>query len=551
MSEINTINTNTQNNESNENTYVYLTDVENKYLLDKSGVYLTTTYKKENDIMANTKKYVSLDKLGLYDEKIKKFLGDADTAVLNSAKEYADGLASNYDTAGAAATAQANAKSYTDAEVAKANAAAAAAQAQADKGVADAAAADGKAVKAQGDVDTLKDYVGTIPADATATDVVGYVIEKTTGIASEGAITELGNRITAVEGDVATIMGDYLKDADKTELEGKISAKADTTALDAVSAVANAAATQDALTEEVNRAKGEEARIEGLVTAEAQRAANAESGLSDRLDEVEAFFHLAEGESLDAALDTLKEIQTYITGEGAAADQMVLDIAANAQAIEDMDAAYKAADVTLQANIDKKADATVVDGINGRVGALETASATHALKTEVEAVSDAFDEYKNAHTGDYTNAQIDAAIKAVADDVDALGDTYATDAELTAAIEAEVTRANGAYAAKSLETIVATLSTTVDTKAAQSDVDTISGKVGTLETDMAQAKTDIDAVEALAAANKAAHEANAAAIALKASQADLEAVSGRVTTLETWHANFVECSQEDINGLFA
>ena len=55
----------------------------------------------------------------------------------------------------------------------------------------------------------------------------------------------------------------------------------------------------------------------------------------------------------------------------------------------------------------------------------------------------------------------------------------------------------------------------------------------------------------LALAADAAAKANASAIALKASQADLEAVSGRVTTLETWHSNFVECSQEDINGLFA
>jgi hypothetical protein len=61
----------------------------------------------------------------------------------------------------------------------------------------------------------------------------------------------------------------------------------------------------------------------------------------------------------------------------------------------------------------------------------------------------------------------------------------------------------------------------------------------------------MDAVEALADAADKAAKANAAAIALKASQADLDAVSGRVTTLETWHENFVECSQEDINGLFA
>ncbi len=61
----------------------------------------------------------------------------------------------------------------------------------------------------------------------------------------------------------------------------------------------------------------------------------------------------------------------------------------------------------------------------------------------------------------------------------------------------------------------------------------------------------MDAVEALAAANDAAHKANAAAIALKADASALTAVSERVTTLETWHANFTECTTGDIDGLFA
>ena len=51
----------------------------------------------------------------------------------------------------------------------------------------------------------------------------------------------------------------------------------------------------------------------------------------------------------------------------------------------------------------------------------------------------------------------------------------------------------------------------------------------------------MDAVEALAASNKTAHEANAAAIALKASQADLEAAV----------ASFVEVTAEEIDALFA
>ena len=70
------------------------------------------------------------------------------------------------------------------------------------------------------------------------------------------------------------------------------------------------------------------------VADEASRAIGVESGLNTRLGKVEAFFELAEDEQLDTALDTLKEIQDYITSEGAAADQMVLDIAANKAGVE-------------------------------------------------------------------------------------------------------------------------------------------------------------------------------------------------------------------------
>ena len=113
-----TTNINTQNNDNNENTNVYLTDAENKYLLNEFGDYLIANDKKENEIMPNTKKYVSLDKLGLYDEKIKKVITDGDTAALDTAKSYADSLASSYDSAGAAATA----KSAADAAQGTANA---------------------------------------------------------------------------------------------------------------------------------------------------------------------------------------------------------------------------------------------------------------------------------------------------------------------------------------------------------------------------------------------------------------------------------------------
>lgn len=64
--------------------------------------------------------------------------------------------------------------------------------------------------------------------------------------------------------------------------------------------------------------------------------------------------------------------------------------------------------------------------------------------------------------------------------------------------------------------------------------------------DEAKAYTD-----AAADINKSAIEANEAAIALKASQEDLTYVSDRVTTLESWHNDFAEISEEDITALFA
>lgn len=74
--------------------------------------------------MANTKKYVSLDKLSKYDELLKAKMAADDAAALKSAKEYADSLAGNYEAAGSVATAQAALQKNIDAVSEVANAAA-------------------------------------------------------------------------------------------------------------------------------------------------------------------------------------------------------------------------------------------------------------------------------------------------------------------------------------------------------------------------------------------------------------------------------------------
>ena len=107
--------------------------------------------------------------------------------------------------------------------------------------------------------------------------------------------------------------------------------------------------------------------IENAVAAEAALRLAADNALGDRLDKVENFFEVAEGEKLDEALDTLKEIQEYVDTHGTAADQMVKDIAANAKAIADEAKARDDADKAMADRVAAVED--MLDGGDGSVAA--------------------------------------------------------------------------------------------------------------------------------------------------------------------------------------
>ena len=127
-------------------------------------------------------------------------------------------------------------------------------------------------------VTTLKN--GEVKANADAIDAINTKIGtipdgKTVAQAIEDAKTAATYDDTALAGRVTVIEGDYLKGADKTEVKNEIKTE------------------------------------------------------RDRLD---AFLNAADVG--DAAVDTLKEIQNYISTHGTAADEMVKNIAANKAAIE-------------------------------------------------------------------------------------------------------------------------------------------------------------------------------------------------------------------------
>lgn len=211
--------------------------------------------------MADLRRF--LDEAGAQQMAVEIKAQDAKT--LESAKAYTDSKAKNYDAAGSAATAEENAKKYADeqivivnenlgkkadktaleAEVTRATEKEAELQGNIDAvsgvanqnktdiaainnettGILAQAKADAteKANAVQANVDALNEKVGNLPEGTTAKDVVDYVNIKTAGIATDAALGELQNQLSGVQGEVTGIKGDYLKAADKTELEGKIS----------------------------------------------------------------------------------------------------------------------------------------------------------------------------------------------------------------------------------------------------------------------------------------------------------------------------------------
>lgn len=518
--------------------------------------------------MANTKKYVSLDKLSLYDEKIKKFLADADAAALASAKSYADGLAVNYDAAGTAATAAAGAlseaKAYADgkdaaiAEAKKAGTDAAAA-ASAAQGAADAAQA--AADKAQGEVDALETLVGTLPEGATATNVVAYVQEKTSGIATEGAMTELSGRVTVVEGKVATIEGDYLKAADKTELEGKITAEAQRAAgveggletrLAAVEADYLKGADKDALQGKIDL-KADKTALE----AEVERATGVEEGLQNQINLI-----MNNPDTKDV-IDSIAEFTQYVADHGEIADGFRTDIDKNKddiaaevkrageaeagladriKAIEDADHDFGAADdalkTELMTEINKKADAEAT--ANALAEAVEELNgADSAMAGRLDAIE--------AQLGDGEGSVADM----IAEAKQAAIDAAATDAtqKSAAAETAAKTYADGLNTAMSAR--VDALEAIDHEHANKALLDTYTQTEANLADAVAKKHEHanagvLDAITADKVTAWDAAEGNAKTYADGLNTA----MNSRVATLETWHESFTECSEQEINDLF-
>lgn len=424
--------------------------------------------------MAVTKKYVSLEKLTKYDELLKAKMATDDKSTLASAKAYADGLASNYESAGSVNSAKTELQGKIDAVGTKTDTAQAAAEA------------------AQSDVDALETYVGTIPTvegETAPKDVIAYIDKKTSGIATSDALSELRTQVNTNKTDIATIKGDYLKAADKTALETSIAA--------------------------------------------AKKAGD------DAQADIDAFMSAADvGE---AAIDTLKEIQDYITNNGQAAATMTSNIKKNADAITALDTKVGA--------IPKGAAATTIAGyIDEAVGKEETRAKgiEGGFETRIAAIEGKFGEGEGTVESQIAAeaTRVDGLLANKVDKVDGKGLSAndLTDA-IKANYDAAYTHSQTAHApADAQANIIESVKVNGNAlKVADKAVDV------TVPTKVSELTNDSNYLVAGDIANKADKATTLAGYGIT----DAYTTAQTDTAIANAIADFVECSEEDITNLFA
>ena len=470
------------------------------------------------------KTYISLDKLRVYDEKIKALINSKDAATLQSAKDYADGLAVNYEAAGAANTALESAKAYADGK----DAAIQAAQTAADNAAAAAATADGKAVKAQEEVDALEGvvaeldaYVGDIPEGYTQETVIAYVNKKAeeTLAAAQGGSSETAASVKAQ------------LDTYKSENDARVLA-----------------------------VEGDVADLEAAIAAEKERAEGIESGLETRLKAVEDDYLTSEDRTaLEQSISTnAAAIERLTNGVSAEEIDGVNDLI---QYVKD-----HGTEVTgMQEDISKNAED--IAGVTGRMttaeGKITAVEGAVATKVEQEAYDTKISDLEDADAGQVERI---AALEAKFGGADGSVEDQISDAKVEAVSEATAAAATDATnKANAAESAAKTHANDLNT-AMSARVDALEAidhdHSNKAELDLIaegdKSKWDAAAAKAHEHGNKTVLDGITAenittwnTVTSKAAQADLTAVGDRVTALETWHNDFVEVSEAEINALFA
>lgn len=357
------------------------------------------------------KKYIDLAGLTHYDEKIKAVIDSKDAAALKSAKDYADGLAVNYDAAGTAETKVnelANGQVKTNTEAIATLNGGANTEGSVSKAVADAkagletkiSAVDAKAVAAQAAADNAKNAadavdakVGAVPEGSTVMTEIqkvkdaAYNDAEVRGLIKTNAdnITALTGRADAVEGKVSTLVGEDAGKSARTianeELTKQLIPEGAKESLDTLQEIAawiqnhpDDASAMNAAIAALKTKVGDipegatattvVAYIKELVDAEKVRATGVESGLDTRVNAVEAKLGDGEGsvsKQIEAAVKV--ESDARIAADSALDGKITTAKAAADKAQGDVDA--------LKDVVATKAAASDVTALTTRVTAAE------------------------------------------------------------------------------------------------------------------------------------------------------------------------------------
>lgn len=483
------------------------------------------------------KKFISLDKLGIFKEEFQKVVEQKDTEVLSQAKGYADSLADNYDSAGSSATAESNAKKYTDAEIAKLNTNVEKAQAQADKGVADAATADGKAVKAQSDVDALKTYVGTIPEGYSEEDVIAFINKKAeeTLEKAQGGSSETAASVKAA------------LDAYKTENDAKVSANKESAenaqkAAEGAQKSADEAKTHsEGVATDLASAKSD---LEAADTAQKNRIAT----LEEKIQDLNGAMHFKGVETaIPENVSVYTEGDVIIVGEkeyvfDGTAFKEFGDVSAEAKRIATLegkmttveaDIVQAKKDITSNTSaISTKANQTDLDS---KVETLTKADT--ALSDRIKTVEDAVGA-SGSIANDIEKAKAEV-IETASADATAKANQALTDAKAYTNTEVGKDRAR-----------LDSLETEIVKKASNEDLTNLTTRVTTAEQNITTLRSDVDEAKEKISTNEGNITSLKTAIAAKAYQDDLNAAISRIASNETAIADFVEASETEIKNLF-
>lgn len=335
----------------------------------------------------------------------KIYADEVSKTTLASAKTYADGLVGDTSAIGkkvAALEGKVDVDSVSGAIATAKSEAITTAGTNTDTKVATAKTA----ILGKGHTGTVKEAYELAASKATMAQVEakGYAVKtevdtavadaKKAGTDAQTAVNTLSNKVGTIPADktIIQMIADAQNAATYNDSAVKASIKTNTDAiakLNGADTVKGSVAktVKDAVAAEQTRAEGKE-----------QANATAIAGVKSRVD---AF--LAAAEVGDAAVDTLKEIQTYITTQGSAADQMVKDIAANKKAVEDEATRAKTAEGTNATAIsDEATRAKAAEKANADAIAAETTRAETAEKANADAIA----ELKKADYAGITSEKI-------------------------------------------------------------------------------------------------------------------------------------------------